>query len=424
MLRPMDLRIKGLGAIDPRALPLPNGTEVTVGVDRMAGERRVPQGASGRVVRAEPERDEFDVHIVGVGVVRYARTELVPRKVGQVRYAQRRADAWDALRPCVVLETTVGSRAWGLATEGSDTDIRGVFATPLSWTQGLVAPPEDLVNEDGSHTFWAVAKCIKQALRADPNTLEALFVKSAHATDEIGQWLLEERDAFVSAEIYGSFGRYATSQLDKLSQNLRLVRHRGDVLEWLRVAPTLTLDEVADKLAKLSPRATVTEADAQLSAKQYVKQLYRSMHDQGLLERNEFSALAEFATSNAATGLELPRELRPKNAYNLLRLIVTATEWLRTGEPEFEVRGEFRAKLFAIKKGEVPLDDVLAEAESLTAPLAEAWERTKLPRRADVARADRLLRRVQQEVARRWVLRLEGPFGRDAAEPPTAAWDD
>lgn len=420
----MDLRIKGLGGVDPRGLPLPNGTEVTVGVDRMLGDRRVPQGASGRVVKAEPERDVFDVHIVGVGVVRYARAELVPRKVGQVRYAQRRADAWDALRPCVVLETTVGSRAWGLATEGSDTDIRGVFATPLSWTQGLVAPPEDLVNEDGSHTFWAVAKCIKQALRADPNTLEALFVKNARATDEIGQWLLDERDAFVSAEIYGSFGRYATSQLDKLSQNIRLVKHRADVLDWLRREPSLTLDRVAEKLAKISPRANATEADAHLAAKQYIKQLYRSMHDQGLLPRNEFDALVEFATSNEATGLELPRELRPKNAYNLLRLIVTATEWLQTGTPEFEVRGDFRAKLFAIKKGEVPLEDILAEAEALTEPLAKAWESTKLPKRADVERADRLLRRVNDEVARRWVQRVDGPFGRGAPEPPVAAWDD
>ncbi len=420
----MDLRIKGLAAVDPKALPLPNGTEVTVSVDRMLGERRVPQGATGRVVRAEPAQDEFDVHIVGVGVVRYARVELVPRKIGQMRYAQRREDAWQALRPCVVIETTVGSRAWGVAHEGSDTDVRGVFALPLSWTQGLVPPPEDLVSEDGSHTFWAVAKCIKQALRADPNTLEALFVKSARATDQIGQWILDERDAFVSAEIYGSFGRYATSQLDKLSQNLRLVRHRADVLEWLRKEPSLSLDQVAEKLAVISPRATSTHADAVLAAKQYIKQLYRSMYDQGLLARNEFGALVEFAPSNEAIGLELPRELRPKNAYNLLRLIVTATEWLKTGVPEFEVRGEFREQLLSIKRGEIPLDDVLRDAEALTAPLAEAWKSTKLPKRADVVRADRLLRKVNDELARRWVTKASGPWGSAAPEPAIAEWDE
>lgn len=420
----MDLRIKGLGGVDPKGVPLPNGTEVTVSVDRMLDGRRVPQGATGRVVRAEPEQDVFDVHIVGVGTVRYARAELIPRKVGQARYAQRRADAWDALRPCVVLETTVGSRAWGVAHEGSDTDIRGVFGLPLPWTQGLVAPPEDLQSEDGSHSFWSVSKCVRQALRADPNTLEALFVKSARATDEVGQWLLDERDAFVSAEIYGSFGRYATSQLDKLAQNLRLVRHRADVLEWLRKEPSLSLDHVADKLADLSPRANATRADAVLAAKQYIKSLYRSMFDQAMLTRNEFSALAEFATSAAALELDLPRELRPKNAYNLLRLIHTATEWLRTGEPEFEVRGAFRDRLLAIKQGEIPLEEILREAESMTAPLVEAWTHTKLPRRADVVRADRLLRKCHDELARRWVTAAPGPWGRDAAPAPIAQWDD
>jgi hypothetical protein len=324
----------------------------------------------------------------------------------------------------VVLETTVGSRAWGLATESSDTDIRGVFALPLSWSQGLVQPPEDLVSDEGSHSFWAVAKCVKQALRADPNTLEALFVKSATATDELGQWLLDERDAFVSAEIYGSFGRYAMSQLEKLAQNLRLATHRADVLSWLRAAPSLTLDEVAEKLAKLSPRRAPTAADASLAAKQYVKQLYRSMHDQGLIARNEFSALSEFAGSTAASELALPRELRPKNAYNLLRLIVTATEWLRTGAPEFEVRADYRDRLFAIKRGEVALDDVLDEAEALTGPLSDAWKSTKLPRRADVRRADRVLRRIEDELARRWVHKQPGPWGRDAPTPPEASWDD
>ena len=103
----MDLRLRELGAIDPLAVPLPNGTEVTTRVDRvLPDERRVPQGAVGRVVTQQD--GELDVMIVGVGVLRYARSELVPRKIGQVRYARRRAGAWDALLPCTVIEATVG----------------------------------------------------------------------------------------------------------------------------------------------------------------------------------------------------------------------------------------------------------------------------------------------------------------------------
>ena len=68
------------------------------------------------------------------------------------------------------------------------------------------------------------------------------------------------------------------------------------------------------------------------------------MFDQGLIEAAELRALATFAR-DAAKKLEQPRELRPKNAYNLLRLIATAARWLREGVPTFEVEGDLRARL-------------------------------------------------------------------------------
>jgi RNA repair pathway DNA polymerase beta family len=418
----VDLRLRHLEALDARAVALPHGTEVVTRVDRIVGERRVPQGTIGRVTKAAAD-DMVDVTVVGVGVVRYARGELTARRVGQALFAHRRAAAWDALRPCVVLDTTVGSRAWGLADESSDEDHRGVFALPFCWTQGLVAPPEDLVSADGSATYWAAGKAIRQALRADPNTLEALFLPNARALDPIGAWILEARDAFVSIEIYGTFGRYALGQLRRLEQGLRLAEHRGAVLDWLRAEPELSLDEVAARLATVSTRAAPTEADRVHQAKQYVKQLYRSMHDQGLLDANEFAALVRFARDRSAD-FELPRELRPKNAYNLLRLIATAERWLREGAPVFEVDEPLRSRLRAIKRGEVALAEVLAEADAMTPALEAARDASKLPRRPDIARTDALLRRIGQELARRFVAGDDGPLGKDAPPPPEVEWNE
>jgi len=414
----MSDRPRPLASLDPRSVPLPHGTEVTLRVDRVIGERRVPQGALGRVVRTSGE--SVEVMIVGVGVGTYLRDEVMPRKVGQLQYARRRAEDWDALTPCRVLQATVGSRAWGLSDEGSDTDLRGLFALPLSWTLGLVEPPRDLVSVDGSATYWEVGKAVRQALRADPNTLELLFVKSVQAQDELGEWVLEARDAFVSAEIYGSFGQYALAQLKKLSQSQRLAEHRAVVLEWLREEPAPELDEVARRLSKVG-RPAPSEADALLQAKEYVKQLYRSLYDQGLLASKDLAALTAFARSSALT-LELPRELRPKNAYNLLRLIATATGWLRTGAPDFEMKGALRERLLAIKRGEVPLLEVLADAERMTPELEEAHRTTPLPQKPDVQRADALLRKVGEALAQRWVRQVPGPFGVDAPPPPQVIW--
>jgi RNA repair pathway DNA polymerase beta family len=417
----MDLRLKQLAELDRHAVPLPHGTEVITGVDRVVGERTVPQGTVGRVMRSHG--DGLDVAVVGVGTLRYARRELTPRRLGQALFAVRRAAAWESLAPCTVLTATVGSRAWGLADDGSDVDRRGVFALPLPWTLGLVAPPEDLVSADGSSTYWSAGKAIRQALRADPNTLEMLFVREVEATDEMGAWLLAERDAFVSSEIFGSFGRYALAQLRRLEQNQRLAEHRTLVLAWLRADASLGLDAVAVRLARASGRAFASDADAVHQAREYVKQLYRSLADQGLLAASDFASLAAFARERAHE-FELPRELRPKNAYNLLRLIAVATEWLRTGLPELEVHGALRDRLLAIKRGEVALADVIADAEAMVPDLEAAKVASKLPARPDVARADALFRRIGEELARRWTTKTPGPFGRDAREPPPIAWDD
>ncbi|MCL2723115.1 MAG: nucleotidyltransferase domain-containing protein [Polyangiaceae bacterium] len=417
----MDLRLRNLERLDSRSVPLPHGTEVVTRVDRVVGERRVPQGTVGRVTKVDG--DAIDVTVVGVGILQFARDELTPRRVGQALYAHRRAEAWDALKSCVVLETVVGSRAWGLADATSDEDRRGVFALPLPWTLGLVAAPEDLVSADGSATYWSTTKAAKQALRTDPNTLEMLFLPEATARDPIGEWMLEARDAFVSIEIYGTFGRYALGQLRRLEQGLRLAEHRTVVLDWLREDPERTLDALAKRLAEVSTRAAPSEADRIHLAKQYIKQLYRSMHDQGLLDANEFAALVRFARDKSAD-FELPRELRPKNAYNLVRLLATATRWLCEGTPTFAVAEPLRTRLLAIKRGEVALADVLAEADAMAPELEAARDASRLPRRPDVARIDVLLRRIGEELARRWITRAEGPFGKDAPPAPEAIWNE
>jgi hypothetical protein len=274
------------------------------------------------------------------------------------------------------------------------------------------------VSPDGSQTFWELRKLVDQALRADPNTLELLFVPSARAEDELGEWLLQSREAFVSKLMFGSFGRYALSQLDKLASAQRLAEHRDRVLEWLQEEPSPTLDGIAQRLAAISPRRAASPQDEVLQAKTYVKQLYRSLADQGLLAANDFASLQRYAREGGRRPPDA-RELRPKNAYNLLRLLRLCTDWLRTGAPTFEATGAFRDRLLAIKRGKVPLSEVLREAEDLSPKLEEARDQSRLPEQPDFRRADALLKRAADELARRHVMRVPGPLGADAPMPPS-----
>jgi hypothetical protein len=52
----------------------------------------------------------------------------------------------------------------------------------------------------------------------------------------------------------------------------------------------------------------------------------------------------------AATTLELPRDLRPKNAYNLIRLLDLAIRWLGSEPPAVRSSDQIRPTLIAIKR--------------------------------------------------------------------------
>ncbi|HEX4453764.1 MAG TPA: nucleotidyltransferase domain-containing protein [Kofleriaceae bacterium] len=413
----MALRLGGLVDLDPESVPLPTGTEVTTRVDRVVEGELRKRGAAGRVARIDDDRVE--VAFVDGKRGAYLRSEVAPKKLGELRYAHRRAAAWDELRPCVAIDAMVGSRAWGVASEGSDEDHRGVFVLPATWTTGLVDPPLDLISADGSTTYWEIGKAIRQALRADPNTLEMLFA-SPQIVDPIGEPLVAMRARFLSQEIYGSFGRYALSQLDRLEHNQRLAEHRATVLEWLHAEPQLTLDAAAGRLADAA-RVEATRNDGVMRARDYLKQLYRSLYDQGLIAANDWASLRTAARTRE---LGLPRDLRPKNAYNLVRLLDLAVRWLRGEPPDVRASDEIRPLLRAIKAGQLAMADVMAHARALTPALEAAREASPLPRYPDVARADRVLREARLEAARRWIAGESNAWGTNAAAPPEAKLDD
>ena len=103
-------------------------------------------------------------------------------------------------------------------------------------------------------------------------------------------------------------------------------------------------------------------------------------------------------------------------------MLITATGWLRTGAPEFEMTGSTRLEILAIKRGEVELESVLRRAEELARELDDAHRKTVLPERPGLARAQALLVRIREEAARRWLAATDDAFGRRAAPLPLPEW--
>ncbi|MFJ8231191.1 DNA polymerase beta superfamily protein [Streptomyces sp. NPDC094448] len=125
------------------------------------------------------------------------------------------------VRDHTVYSCVMGSRAFGLATDDSDTDRRGVFLapTPLFWR--FDKPPAHAEGPLPEQFSWELERFCELGLRANPNILEVLHSPLVERIDDTGRELLALRGAFVSREVHRTFVQYAHGQHRKLAASLR-----------------------------------------------------------------------------------------------------------------------------------------------------------------------------------------------------------
>jgi hypothetical protein len=218
------------------------------------------------------------------------------------------------IRDHTVYSCVMGSRAFGLATEDSGTDRRGIFVapTPLFWR--FDKPPAHIDGPVAEQFSWELERFCELALRANPNVLECLHSPLVEYADDTGRELLALRGAFLSRQAYQTFAGYAAGQRRKL------------------------------------------EAHA-------------SRHG-----------------------------VRWKHAMHLLRLLASCRDLLATGTLILDV-GEDRERLLAVKRGEVPWQQVERWMRRLSDEADAAAVRTPLPPEPDRARVQDFLVRVRRASA-------------------------
>jgi len=116
----------------------------------------------------------------------------------------------------VILEGIVGSKAYGLSTNTSDTDVKGIFVLPTQEILSLHKSKDTINRTDPDIEHHEVQKFINLACKCNPTILELLFLDDYIILTKEGQLLLENRQLFLSKNIYKSYGGYAVSQAKKL----------------------------------------------------------------------------------------------------------------------------------------------------------------------------------------------------------------
>ncbi len=218
------------------------GTQVVAQKDVMAANDRVahPAGAVGVIVRSPVDRthayrvkfsDGFEAPIHHDQLVRLAEFKSQTIRDADASLAS------SGLYERVIYRCVIGSRAYGLDDEVSDTDRRGIYLPTAELHWSLYGVPEQLENDETQEVYWELQKFIVLALKANPNVLECLYSPIVENVTPLGEELLAMREAFLSKLVFQTFSGYVASHFKKMQTD---IRNQGRV-KWKHVMHLIRL---------------------------------------------------------------------------------------------------------------------------------------------------------------------------------------
>jgi len=114
----------------------------------------------------------------------------------------------------LLFEVISGSKAFGLATEKSDTDIRGVYYLPKKLFYGLEYIPQ-VANETNDEVYYELGRFIALLLKNNPNILEILATPEDCILYKHPIMDQLKSEDFISKLCKETFGGYALAQIKK-----------------------------------------------------------------------------------------------------------------------------------------------------------------------------------------------------------------
>jgi uncharacterized protein len=200
------------------------GTAVVTRVD-VAGKLLVrPAGSPARVVQAPADADHsYRIRFPDGDEAALRRPELQVLSHHQEQGLDAPVSPMEEYRldQHVIYRCVIGSRAYGLEHDASDTDRRGIYLAPARLHWSLYGLPEQLENDATQECYWELEKYLRLALKGNPNVLETMYSPIVEHVDALAQRVLDVRRSFLSKLIFQTFNGYAMSQFRKIEQDLR-----------------------------------------------------------------------------------------------------------------------------------------------------------------------------------------------------------
>lgn len=196
------------------------GTQVVIEhpVMHANGEILHPKGAVGVVERAVAE-DRYMIRFIdGYETVLPATGFAIRSHKAGEKLREGGGGNMAGFKSSIIYRCVIGSRAYGLDHEASDTDRRGFYLPPADLHWSIYGVPQQLEDDAAQECYWELGKFITLALKANPMILECLYSPLVEYAAPAAEMILERRDIFLSRLVYQTYNGYVISQFRKMQR--------------------------------------------------------------------------------------------------------------------------------------------------------------------------------------------------------------
>jgi len=353
-------------------------------------------------------------------------------------------------RNLILFEAISGSRAFGLATKNSDTDIRGVYYVPREDFFGLNYIPQ-VSNETNDITYYEIGRFVELLQKNNPNILEVLATPEDCIQSKHPLMGLLKPEHFLSKLCKDTFTGYAISQIkkakglnkkilnpmDKEKKSILdfcyILRDQGSVplKKWLREFPSS--GGVSEGRGGLQQeKCGLVNIDNTKGMFALFSDESGNLHYKGIIQHEE---------ANQVSVSSVPKEEKPiaymfcnldaysayckdyreywkwvsernedrynvnqnhgqnydsKNMMHTIRLLQSCEQIFKTGS--LNIRVENREELLDIKAGNRSYDEVMKKAEELIKSIEFYYSGSKLPEFPDIKKTTKILTEIREEL--------------------------
>lgn len=339
-------------------------------------------------------------------------------------------------RNLIILECISGSRAYGLDTPESDTDIKGVFILPKDEYYGLNYIPQ-VSNESNDEVYFELGRFMELLSVNNPNILELLNTPESAVLYK--HPFLEEikPELILSKLCFNTFGKFAVAQIKK-AKGLKkkivnpVAKERKSILSFCYI----NHENGSVPVEKLLEKNGWKQEHCGLANIPHMKDLYGLYYDEG----SNFNGIYRKSDSTGVCLSSIPKGMKQialfyfnkdgystycreykdywdwvnkrndsryentmkhgkkydaKNMMHTFRLLEMAIEIGK--EHKVNVKRPNRDFLLGIKSGKYEYDELLNMAEEKQLEMEKAFENSKLPEKTDLQLINDLAYRLREK---------------------------